>query len=83
MEVSSVEFILFIVIVLVLYYIVPARFKSILLPRYVMSGEDSLDLLSYDTNLFFEEDVFGEYKSVFASALIKETDIVDGFHLMA
>lgn len=57
--------------------------KSILLPRYVMSGEDSLDLLSYDTNLFFEEDVFGEYKSVFASALIKETDIVDGFHLMA
>ena len=55
--------------------------KLILLPRYIISGDEYLDLLSYETNLFFEEDVFREYKELFSSAFVAETDINESFYL--
>lgn len=55
--------------------------KLILLPRYIISGDEYLDLLSYETNLFFEEDVFREYKELFSSAFVEETDINESFYL--
>ena len=56
--------------------------KLILLPRYIVSGDEYLDLLSYETNLFFEEDVFRGYKELFSTAFVAETDIFDSFNLM-
>lgn len=55
--------------------------KLILLPRYIISGDEYLDLLSYETNLFFEEDVFREYKELFSSAFVAETAINESFYL--
>lgn len=57
--------------------------KYMCLPRYVLSGNERLDLLSHETNLFFEEDVFREYKSIFSEALVCETDIIESFYIMA
>ncbi len=48
--------------------------KYFLLPRYVVTDTDKLDLLSDETDLFFEEDVFREYKEAFSDALVKESD---------
>lgn len=57
--------------------------KYVLLPRYVISNNEYLDLLSEETNLFFEEDVFRKYKKAFLSAMIKETNVIESFYVMA
>ena len=56
--------------------------KTILLPRYV-NNKEKLDLLSYESNLFFEDDVFRNYKEKFDDALIEETEQVYGEYIWA
>lgn len=46
-----------------------------LLPRYRIVGADQLDLLSDETDLYYYEDVFREYKEAFSDAWVKETDL--------
>ena len=47
--------------------------KCALLPRYIVSDNERLDLLSAETDLFFYDDVFRKYKEEFKDALVKET----------
>ena len=57
--------------------------KYILLPRSIIKNGEYLDLLSYESDLFFEEDVYKNYKEIFLSAIVKQTDIVQDGYLMA
>lgn len=57
--------------------------KYFLLPRYIVSDDETLDLLSDETDLFFYDDVFREYKEEFKEALIKETTITEESYLCA
>ncbi len=57
--------------------------KYFLLPRYIVSDDETLDLLSDETDLFFYDDVFREYKEEFKEALIKETTITEDSYLCA
>ena len=47
--------------------------RCLLLPRYIISSTGGLDLLSDETNFFFDDDVFREYKDEFKDAFVKET----------
>lgn len=57
--------------------------KYFLLPRYIISDDETLDLLSDEIDLFFYDDVFREYKEEFKEALIKETTITEDSYLCA
>lgn len=56
--------------------------KYFLLPRYI-TYDETLDLLSDETDLFFYEDVFRNHKEEFNDALIKETSIKEDSYLCA
>lgn len=52
--------------------------KTIILPRYVYSSGESVDLLDDNFDLLLEEDVYREFKSLFLKAYIKDYDYESG-----
>lgn len=53
---------------------------NIILPRYIVSNNESIDLLDSNSDLFFEEDVYRDFKSLFLGAYIKDYDYDDGHY---
>lgn len=56
---------------------------GILLPRYLKTKEESIDLLNEDTDFSSTEDIYRSFKSLFLSAYIKGSDISDSTYQYA